>query len=44
VLKQLKEIAAASDREATAALDDGERQQLLHLLHKVYRQDSNAMG
>ncbi|MFZ3205355.1 MAG: MarR family transcriptional regulator [Pseudomonas sp.] len=42
LLKQLKAIAASSDREATAALDDGERQQLLQLLHKVYRQDSNA--
>jgi DNA-binding MarR family transcriptional regulator len=42
LLKQLKEIAAASDREATAALSDAERQQLLQLLHKVYRQNSNA--
>jgi DNA-binding MarR family transcriptional regulator len=42
LLKQLKEIAAASDRESTAALSDAERQQLLQLLHKVYRQDSNA--
>jgi DNA-binding MarR family transcriptional regulator len=42
LLKQLKDIAIASDREATAALDDSERQQLLQLLHKVYRQDSNA--
>lgn len=37
LLKQLKEVAAQSDREATAALDDAERQQLLQLLHKIYR-------
>lgn len=42
LLKQLKQIALASDREATAALDDNERQQLLQLLHKVYRQDAQA--
>lgn len=37
LLKQLKEVAAQSDQSATAALDDDERQQLLRLLHKVYR-------
>jgi len=42
LLKQLKQIASASDREATAALDDSERQQLLQLLHKIYRQDEPA--
>lgn len=42
LLKQLKDIAIASDREATAALSDEEQQQLLRLLHKVYRQDSSA--
>ena len=38
------ERRAASDREATAALSEEERQQLLQLLHKIYRQDSNATG
>ncbi len=38
LLGQLKAIAVASDEEATAALDDDERAQLLHLLHKVTRQ------
>ncbi|ENA35172.1 hypothetical protein HMPREF1487_05700 [Pseudomonas sp. HPB0071] len=37
LLKQLKEVAIRSDNEATAALSTEERQQLLHLLHKVYR-------
>jgi DNA-binding MarR family transcriptional regulator len=40
VLRQLKEIALNSDREATAALSDTERQQLLQLLHKVYQVDA----
>lgn len=37
LLKQLKDVAIRSDNEATAALSTEERQQLLHLLHKVYR-------
>lgn len=37
LLKQLKEVAIRSDNEATSALSTEERQQLLHLLHKVYR-------
>ena len=42
LLRQLKDIASASDLESTAALSDEERQQLLQLLHKVYRQDGNT--
>ncbi|MDQ7984015.1 MarR family transcriptional regulator [Pseudomonas sp. G34] len=38
LLGQLKAIAVASDEEATSALDEDERAQLLHLLHKVTRQ------
>ena len=37
MLKQLKEVAAQSDLDATAALDAEERQQLIALLHKIYR-------
>lgn len=37
LLRQLKEVAAQSDLEATAALGAEERQQLIELLHKVYR-------
>nr|WP_159974053.1 MarR family transcriptional regulator [Pseudomonas sp. 8Z] len=36
-LKELKALAAQSDRDSTAALDDQERAQLLHLLRKLYR-------
>lgn len=36
-LKELKQLAAQSDRDSTAALDDQEREQLLHLLRKLYR-------
>lgn len=38
LLQQLKAIAVASDDAATAALDDGERAQLLKLLRKVNEQ------
>lgn len=38
LLGQLKAIAVASDEEATSALNENERAQLLHLLHKVTRQ------
>lgn len=37
LLKELKQIAADSDLEATAALDDNERAELLRLLKKVYQ-------
>ncbi|ACO77658.1 transcriptional regulator, MarR family [Azotobacter vinelandii CA] len=37
LLKQLREVAALSDQEATAALSAEERQQLIGLLHKIYR-------
>lgn len=37
LLKELKQIASDSDREATAALDDEERGQLLRLLTKIYQ-------
>ncbi|MEO4045924.1 MarR family transcriptional regulator [Pseudomonas sp. CAU 1711] len=37
LLKQLKEVAAQSDLDSTAALSDAEREQLLGLLHKLYR-------
>ncbi|SHM72450.1 MarR family winged helix-turn-helix transcriptional regulator [Phytopseudomonas punonensis] len=37
LLGQLKAIAIASDEEATSALDEDERAQLLRLLHKVTR-------
>lgn len=37
LLKQLKEIAAQSDVDSTAALSAVEREQLLALLHKLYR-------
>ena len=36
LLKELKQIAKDSDREATSALDDEERDQLLRLLTKIY--------
>ncbi|OEC34446.1 DNA-binding transcriptional regulator, MarR family [Pseudomonas cuatrocienegasensis] len=36
-LKELKAIAADSDRDATAGLDASEREQLLVLLRKLYR-------
>ncbi|AZD55377.1 MarR family winged helix-turn-helix transcriptional regulator [Pseudomonas chlororaphis subsp. aurantiaca] len=38
LLKELKLIAAESDQDATAALDDQEREELLRLLKKVYQQ------
>ncbi|HEN8799026.1 MarR family transcriptional regulator [Pseudomonas sp. CM25] len=38
LLKELKQIASDSDREATAALDDEERGQLLRLLTKIYQE------
>ena len=37
LLKELKEIAAQSDLDATAALDGQEREELLRLLKKVYQ-------
>ncbi|MBC9251694.1 MarR family transcriptional regulator [Pseudomonas alcaligenes] len=37
LLRQLKEIAAQSDLDSTAALAPEEREQLLALLHKLYR-------
>lgn len=37
LLKQLKEVAVQSDRDSTAALTGEEREQLLSLLHKLYR-------
>ena len=37
LLKQLREVAAQSDLDATAALSAEERQQLIGLLHKIYR-------
>lgn len=37
LLKELKKIAAESDRDATAALDEDERTELLRLLKKVYQ-------
>ncbi|MGP0173407.1 MarR family winged helix-turn-helix transcriptional regulator [Pseudomonas sp. NCHU5208] len=36
-LKELKQIAAQSDQDSTSALDGEEREQLLHLLRKLYR-------
>jgi DNA-binding MarR family transcriptional regulator len=38
LLKELKKIAAQSDLDATAALDNQEREQLLRLLKKIYQQ------
>ncbi|MBD8254153.1 MarR family transcriptional regulator [Pseudomonas fluorescens] len=37
LLKKLKEIAAQSDLDSTAALDGREREELLRLLKKVYQ-------
>lgn len=37
LLKEVKQIAAQSDLDATAALDDAEREQLLRLLRKIYQ-------
>lgn len=37
LLRELHEVAAQSDQEATAALSAEERQQLIGLLHKIYR-------
>ena len=37
LLKQLKDLAVQSDRDSTAALSDAEREQLLALLNKLYR-------
>jgi len=37
LLKELKLIAAESDKEATSALDSQEREELLRLLKKVYQ-------
>ena len=37
LVKELKQVAARSDQEATAGLNDEERAQLLGLLRKVYR-------
>ncbi|CAM4056400.1 MarR family winged helix-turn-helix transcriptional regulator [Ectopseudomonas alcaliphila] len=36
-LKELKQLATQSDRDSTNALDAEEREQLLHLLRKLYR-------
>ena len=36
-LKELKQIAAQSDQDSTSALASEEREQLLHLLRKLYR-------
>ncbi|AXP03176.1 MULTISPECIES: MarR family winged helix-turn-helix transcriptional regulator [Pseudomonas] len=38
LLKELKQIAAQSDLDSTAALSGGEREELLRLLKKVYQQ------
>ena len=38
LLKELKQIASDSDREATSALDDQEREQLLRLLTRIYQE------
>ncbi|MBK5002392.1 MarR family transcriptional regulator [Pseudomonas sp. S31] len=38
LLKELKQIASDSDREATSALDDEERGQLLRLLSRIYQE------
>ncbi|MDE1166407.1 MAG: MarR family transcriptional regulator [Pseudomonas sp.] len=38
LLKELKQIAAQSDLDATAALDTQEREELLRLLKKVYQE------
>ncbi|MEN5301100.1 MarR family transcriptional regulator [Pseudomonas putida] len=38
LLKELKQIASDSDRDATSALDDEERGQLLRLLTKIYQE------
>ncbi|MEE4464973.1 MarR family transcriptional regulator [Azotobacter chroococcum] len=37
LLRELREVAAQSDLDATAALSAEERQQLIGLLHKIYR-------
>ncbi len=37
LLKELKQIAAEGDRDATSALDSQEREELLRLLKKVYQ-------
>ncbi|MFB8831380.1 MarR family winged helix-turn-helix transcriptional regulator [Azotobacter sp. CWF10] len=37
LLRELREVAAQSDQDATAALSAEERQQLIELLHKIYR-------
>lgn len=37
LLKQLKAVVQQSDRESTSALSTEEREQLLELLHKLYR-------
>lgn len=37
LLRELREVAAQSDLDATAALNAEERQQLIGLLHKIYR-------
>lgn len=37
LLKELTQIAAESDKDATAALDNQERDELLRLLKKIYR-------
>ncbi|WP_337152857.1 MarR family winged helix-turn-helix transcriptional regulator [Pseudomonas protegens] len=37
LLKELKQIAAQSDVDATSALSSGEREELLRLLKKVYQ-------
>lgn len=39
LLKELKQVAVESDIESTSALTDAERDSLLQLLRKVYRDD-----
>jgi DNA-binding MarR family transcriptional regulator len=38
LLKELNQIAAQSDLDATAALDNQEREELLRLLKKIYQE------
>ncbi|MNC81485.1 hypothetical protein D3C75_1346330 [compost metagenome] len=38
MLKELKQIASDSDREATGSLEEAERTELLRLLTKIYKE------
>lgn len=44
LLKELKQIAAQSDVDATSALSTEEREELLRLLKKVYQDSSQGAG